>query len=82
MAVAGVVAHVVEEVVDVREEVIIEEDGVGVREEDVRDEASSRARALPKNLIALLPYRTRSSAVPEAYCPDRRCTPQTGMGKT
>ena len=31
--------------------------------------------ALPKNLIAFLPYRTRSSGVPEAYCPGSRCTP-------
>ena len=31
--------------------------------------------ALPKNLIALLPYRTRSSGVSEAYCPGSRCTP-------
>ena len=37
--------------------------------------------ALPKNLIALLPYRTRSSGVSEAYCPGSRCTPQDGMGK-
>src|SRR3954464_2008233 len=36
---------------------------------------------LPKNLIALLPYRTRSSGVSEAYCPGSRCTPQDGMGK-
>jgi hypothetical protein len=71
------VANVVEEVIDVREEVVVGEDVVGVR-----DEVSSRARAFPKNLIALLLYRTRSSAVPESYCPDRRCTPQTGMGKT
>ena len=81
-----VLAHVVvEEIVDVGEEVVVGEDllGVGVRE-DVRDEeaVSSRAAALPKNLIALLPYRTRRSAVPEAYCPGSRCTPQDGMGKT
>ena len=64
--------------VDVGEEVVVGEDllGVGVRE-DVRDEEAS-----PKNLIALLPYRTRRSAVPEAYCPGSRCTPQDGMGKT
>ena len=37
--------------------------------------------ALPKNLIALLPYRTRRSGIPEAYCPGSRCTPQDGMGK-
>ena len=81
-----VLAHVVvEEIVDVGEEVVVGEDllGVGVRE-DVRDEeaVSSRAAALPKNLIALLPYRTRRSGVPEAYCPGSRCTPQDGMGKT
>lgn len=38
--------------------------------------------ALPKNLIALLPYRTRSREVSEAYYPGSRCTPQDGMGKT
>ena len=81
-----VLAHVVvEEIVDVGEEVVVGEDllGVGVRE-DVRDEeaVSSRAAALPKNLIALLPYRTRRSGVPEAYCPGSRCTPQDGMRKT
>jgi hypothetical protein len=37
--------------------------------------------ALPKNLIALLPYRTRRSGVSEAYCPGSRCTPQDGMEK-
>ena len=37
--------------------------------------------ALPKNLIALLPYRTRSSGDSEAYCPGSRCTPQDGMRK-
>ena len=79
--VSTVLAHVVvEESVDVGEVVVVGEDllGVGVREEAV----SSRAAALPKNLIALLPYRTRRSGVPEAYCPGSRCTPQDGMGKT
>src|SRR4051812_24663563 len=37
--------------------------------------------ALPKTLIALLSYRTRSCGVSEAYCPGSRCTPQDGMGK-
>ena len=37
--------------------------------------------ALLKNLIALLPYKTRSSGVSEAYCPGSRCTPQDGMWK-
>ena len=77
MTVVGVVPHVVEEVVDVRKEVVVGEDVVGVR-----DEVSSRARGLPKKLIALLPYRTRSSTVSEAYCLDLRCTPQAKMGKT
>src|SRR3954462_10298984 len=44
--------------------------------------ASSRARALLKNLIAPHPYRFTRGGVPEAYCPDLRCTPQDGMGKT
>jgi hypothetical protein len=77
VTVVGDVRHVVEEVVDVREEVFIGK-GIG----DVRDEASSHTKALPKNLIALLLYRTRSSAVSEDYCPNRQCTPQDGMGKT
>jgi hypothetical protein len=59
------VPHVIEEVVDVREEFVV---GEGIT--DVCDEASSRARALPKNLIALLSYTIRSSAVLEDYCPD------------
>lgn len=45
MAIAGVVAHVVEEVVDVREEVVVGEDVVGVRAE-----GSSRAERSPKTL--------------------------------
>ena len=84
--VGTVLAHVVvEESVDVGEVVVVGEDllDVSVREE-VRDgeTVSSRAAALPKNLIALLPYRTRRSAVPEAYYPVSRCKPQDGMGKT
>ena len=73
-----VVAHVVEEVVDVWKEVVVREVVVGVRGE----EASSRVEALPKNLIASLPYRITRGGVPEAYCPVSRCTPEDGMGKT
>ena len=68
-----VVAHVVdEEVGDVREEVVVGEEL----------DASSRASALPKNLIAPLPYRITRGGVPEAYCPFCRCTPEDGMEKT
>jgi hypothetical protein len=77
VTIVGDVCHVVEEVVDVREEVVIAEGVIGVR-----DETSSRTKALPKNLIALLPYMTRSCAVLKAYCPERRCTPHSEMGKT
>src|SRR3954469_25289426 len=35
-----------------------------------------------KNLIAPHPYRFTRGGVPEAYCPDLRCTPQAGMEKT
>ena len=79
--VGGVVAerHVAKQGVDVGEVVVVGEEVVGVR---VDEEASSRAVALPKNLIALLPYRTRRGGVSEAYCPVLRCTPQGGMGKT
>ena len=73
----GDFSHVVEEVDDIGEVVVVREEVVGVR-----DKASSRATALPKNLIALLPYRTRRSGVPEAYCPGSRCMSQDGMGKT
>ena len=45
-------------------------------------DASSRASALPKNLIAPLPYRITRGGVPEAYCPFQRCTPEDGMEKT
>jgi len=56
------VAHVVDgEASDVWEEV-----GVG---EVVVVAASSRASALPKNLIAPLPYRISRGGVPEACCP-------------
>ena len=44
--------------------------------------ASSRASALPKNLIAPLPYRITRGGVPEACCPFSRCTPEGGMEKT
>ena len=79
--VGGVVGerHVTEQSVDVGKVVVVGEEVVGVR---VDEESSSRAVALPKNLIALLPYRTRRGGVPESYCPVLRCTPQGGMGKT
>jgi hypothetical protein len=77
-----VAVHVVEDVVDLREEVVIGEEVVGVQNVRGEEEVSSHAVALPKNLIALLPYRTRRSGVPEAYCPGLQCTPQDGMGKT
>jgi hypothetical protein len=65
MTVVGDIPHVV----DVQEEVVVGEGVVGIR-----DEASSRAKALLKNHIALHPYMTQSSAVLEAYCPDQQCT--------
>jgi hypothetical protein len=46
-----------------------------------RDVVSSRAEALPKNLIAPHPYRFTRGGVPEAYCPIVRCTPEEGMEK-
>ena len=62
-----------EEVVDVGEEVL--------RRCGVVGEASSRVRTLPKNLIALLPYRIARGGVSEAYCPVSWCTPEDGMEK-
>jgi hypothetical protein len=74
---ASVVSHVVDiEAADVREEVLVGE-GVVSR----CDAVSSRAEALPKNLIALHPYRFTRGGVPEAYCPVVRCTPEEGMEK-
>ena len=68
-----VVAHVVEdEVAEVGEEVIVREVVA----------ASSRASALPKNLIAPLPYRITRGGVPKACCPFFRCTSKKGMKKT
>jgi hypothetical protein len=61
---------------DVREEVLIREGVVGRR-----DAVSSRAEALPKNLIAPHPYWFTRGGVPEAYCPVIRCTPEEGMEK-
>ena len=56
------VAHVVDgEASDVREEIVVGEVVVVV--------ASSRASALPKNLIAPLLYRISRGGVPEACCP-------------
>jgi hypothetical protein len=61
----SVVSHVVDvEAADVREEVLIREGVVGRR-----DAVSSRAEALPKNLIAPHPYRFTRGRVLEAYCP-------------
>ena len=63
-----VVAHVIEEeVAEVGEEVVA---------------ASSRVSALPKKLIAPLPYRITRGGVPEACCPFSRCTSERGMEKT
>jgi hypothetical protein len=45
------VSHVIEEVVDIKEKVIFGEEIVRVHD---KDEVSSHARALPKNLIASL----------------------------
>ena len=72
--VAGVdiVAHVEDEVAEVGEEVVVREVVA----------ANSRASALPKNLIAPLPYRITRGGVPEACCPFSRCTLEGGMEKT
>lgn len=51
------ISHVVEQVGNVRKVVVVGEVIVIVRGED-EEEASSRARAPPKNPIVLLPYRT------------------------
>jgi hypothetical protein len=73
----SVVGHIVDvEAADVREEVLVGEGVVGRR-----DAVSSRAEALPKNLIAPHPYRFTRGGVPEAYCPIVRCTPEEGMEK-
>jgi hypothetical protein len=42
---------------------------------------SSRAKAIPKNLIAPHPYRLTRGGVLEAYCPVVWCTPEEGMEK-
>ena len=66
------VAHVVdEEAADVGEEILVGEVIV----------VSSRAIALPKNLIAPLPYMIARGGVPEACFPFSRCTPEGGMEK-
>ena len=68
-----VIAHVVdEEVTKIREEIVVGEVIV----------VSSRAIALPKNLIAHLPYIIARGGVPEACCPFSRCTPEGWMEKT
>jgi hypothetical protein len=73
----SVVSHVVDvEAADIREEVLVGEGVVGRR-----DAISSRAKALPKNLIAPHPYRFTRGGVLEAYCPVIRCTPEEGMEK-
>jgi hypothetical protein len=61
---------------DVREEVLVGKGVVGRR-----DAVSSRAEALPKNLIAPHLYRFTRGGVPETYCPVVRCTPEEGMEK-
>jgi hypothetical protein len=73
----SVVSHVVDvEATDVREEVLVGEGAIGRRHA-----VSSRAKALPKNLIAPHPYRFTRGGVPEAYCPVVRCTPEEEMEK-
>jgi hypothetical protein len=73
----SVISHVVDvEAADVRKEVLVGEGVIGRR-----DVVSSRAEALPKNLIAPHPYRFTRGGVPEAYCPVVRCTPEEGMEK-
>jgi hypothetical protein len=73
----SIVSNVVDvEAADVREEVLVGEGVVGRR-----DAVSSRAEALPKNLIAPHPYRFTRGGVLEAYCPIVRCTPEEGMEK-
>ena len=75
-----VTGHVVEEVVDVGEEVIVGKVVVGVR--GVRDEeVSCRAERSPKTLSPFSRTGLESGGVSEAYCPDQRCTLQAGMGK-
>jgi hypothetical protein len=70
----SVVSYVVDvEGTDVREEVLIGEGVIGRR-----DAVSSRAEALPKNLITLHLYRFTRGGVLEAYCPVVRCTRKRG----
>jgi hypothetical protein len=70
--------HVAEDVVGVRKKVIIGEDVLlmGIRDEEL---VSSRACALPKNLIASLPYRIARDESLEAYCIVH--TNKTGWGR-
>jgi hypothetical protein len=73
----SIVGHVVDvEGADIREEVLVGEGVVGRC-----DAVSSRAEALPKNLIAPHPYRFTRGEVPEAYYPIVWCTPEEGMEK-
>jgi hypothetical protein len=61
-------SHIIEDLVDVGEEVVVRKVSpfsLGIRVE----EASSHAVALAKNLIALLPWKTRKDKVYKAYCP-------------
>ena len=56
----------------VRHVVVVEEEIAEIGEEVIVGEViavSSRAIALPKNLIAPLPYRIARGGVPEACCP-------------
>jgi hypothetical protein len=79
ISIIGVVAHVeiVEEVVDIREEIIILE-LIAER----RRIASSRVQALRKNLIAPHTYMSTRGRVLEAYCPVGWCMPKDGMRNT
>jgi hypothetical protein len=73
----SVISHVVDvEAADVREEVLVREGVVGRR-----DAVTSRAEALPKNLIAPHPYRFTRGGVPDSDCPVVRCMPEEGMEK-
>jgi hypothetical protein len=73
----SVVVHVVHvEGADVWEEVLIGERVVGRR-----DAISSRAEALPKNLIAPHPYWFMRGGILEVYYPVVRCTPEEAMEK-
>ena len=64
--------------------VVVDEEAADVGEEVVVGEVvavSSRAFALPKNLIAPLSYMITRGGVPEASCPFSWCTPEGGIEK-